>query len=187
MDVVRRLDWEHFERIREVHEETNARLSPDRHPDWQRHLGEIAKIVDLCDGVAIAGGHVAVLLNRLRLFDLPGVIAKKPVFAWSAGAMAIVERIVLYHDSPPQGPGNAEVLEHGLGLLRGVVVLPHARRRLQLDDSGKVSRFARRFAPAWCIAMDDGATVRWQGETWKASEGNRRLLPTGTLEELNRG
>ena len=187
MDVVRRLDWEHFERIREVHQETDAQLVPARHPELKRHQEEVAKTVAQCDGVAIAGGHVAVLLNRLRLFDLGAAIGTKPVFAWSAGAMAVVERIVLYHDSPPQGPGNAEVLEYGLGLLRGVVALPHAHRRLLLDDAGRVSRFARRFDPAWCIAMEDGATIRFKGETWQASEGNHRLLRTGSLEALKSG
>jgi len=187
MDVVRRLDWEHFDRIREVREETDAQLVPSKHPELKRHREEVAKTVAQCDGLAIAGGHVAVLLNRLRLFDLDGAIETKPVFAWSAGAMAVVERIVLYHDSPPQGPGNAEVVEHGLGLVRGVIALPHPRRRLLLDDAGRVSRFARRFDPAWCIAMEDGATIRIKGETWQASEGNHRLLRTGSLEDLKRG
>jgi len=187
MDVVRRLDWEHFERIREVHEETDAQWTPSQHPELRRHREEVAKTVAQCDGVAIAGGHVAVLLNRLRLFDVGEAAGKMPVFAWSAGAMAIVERIVLYHDSPPQGPGNAEVLEHGLGLARGVIALPHAHRRMLLDDALRVSRFARRFDPAWCIAMEDGATLRIKGETWQASAGNQRLLRTGSLEDLNRG
>ena len=187
MDVVRRLDWEHFERILEVHRETDAQLAPSKHPELKRHRDEVAKTIEQCAGVAIAGGHVVVLLNRLRLFDLAESIGRKPVFAWSAGAMAVVERIVLYHDSPPQGPGNAEVFEHGLGLVRGVIALPHAHRRLLLDDVGRVSRFARRFDPAWCIAMDDGATIRIKGETWQASEGNQRLLPTGSLEDLSRG
>jgi peptidase E len=187
MDVVRRLDWEHLDRIRETHQETDAQIVLSNHPELQRHRDEVAKTIAQCDGVAIAGGHVAVLLNRLRLFDLENAIGRKPVFAWSAGAMAIAERIVLYHDSPPQGPGNAEVLEHGLGLVGGVVALPHAYRRMLLDDTARVSRFARRFEPAWCIAMEDGATLRIKGETWQASEGNQRLLPTGSLEDLKRG
>jgi peptidase E len=178
---------EHLELIREVHQETDAQILLSKHPELQRHRDEVAKTIAQCDGVALAGGHVAVLLNRLRLFDLENAIGRKPVFAWSAGAMAIAERIVLYHDSPPQGPGNAEVLEQGLSLVRGVVALPHAYRRLLLDDTARVSRFARRFDPAWCIAMEDGATLRIKGETWQASEGNQRLLPTGSLEDLKRG
>jgi hypothetical protein len=162
----------------------DGRLALTIHPEVQRHRSEIAEILRDCDALAIAGGHIAVLLNRLQLFDLGALIGKKPVFAWSAGAMAVVERIVVYHDTPPQGPGNAEVLEHGLGLVRGVIALPHAHRRLLLDDAGRVSRFARRFRPSWSIAMDDGAQIRFRGERWEASEGNRRLLPEGELEEL---
>jgi hypothetical protein len=46
---------------------------------------------------------VAVLVNRLRLFGLGDLVADKTVFAWSAGAMAVSERVVLFHDDPPQG------------------------------------------------------------------------------------
>jgi peptidase E len=53
--------------------------------------------------VLIAGGHIAVLLNRLRLFDLSAVLRERPVFGWSAGAMVLTSRIVLFHDSPPRG------------------------------------------------------------------------------------
>ncbi len=45
--------------------------------------------------------------------------------------MVVCETVVLFHDSPPQGAGNAEVLDAGLGLARGVIALPHARRRLR--------------------------------------------------------
>ena len=48
--------------------------------------------------------------------------------------MAISERVVLFHDSPPQGPGAAEVLDAGLGLVGDVVVLPQPEFRLRLDD-----------------------------------------------------
>ncbi len=186
MDAVRALDAEHLVRIRAIHEETAGRLRADSHADLQRHRGEIGRILQDCDALAIAGGHVAVLLNRLRLFGIEELLGTKPMFAWSAGAMAVTERIVLYHDTPPQGPGNAEVLESGLGLVEGVVPLPHARRRLLLEDVGRVSRFARRFAPAWCLAIDDGAWVRFSGATWFAEDGVRMLGETGSLETMVR-
>jgi hypothetical protein len=57
-----------------------------------------------------------------------------PVFAWSAGAMAVTDRVVLFHDSPPAGPpATPRSSAHGLGLFPGVVALPHARRRLRLE------------------------------------------------------
>ena len=90
-------------------------------------------------------GHVAVLLNRLRIFKLEPMLAQKPIIAWSAGAMVLAKRIVLFHDTPPQGKGFAEVFEAGLGLYSNLIPLPHAAKRLQLDNPTRVSIFARRF------------------------------------------
>jgi hypothetical protein len=82
-----------------------------------------------------------------------------PVVAWSAGAMALAERVVLFADEAVQGSGHAEVYRRGMGLVRGVVPLPHARRRLHLDDPVRVAAFARRFADACCLILDDGVRV----------------------------
>ena len=78
----------------------------------------------------IAGGHVAVLVNRLRLFGMRALLGHKPIAAWSAGAMALTTRVLLFHDRPPQGAGNAEIFEHGLDLVPDAVFLPHAATRL---------------------------------------------------------
>jgi hypothetical protein len=128
---------------------------------------------------------VVSLLNRMRLFQLDALLTslprRLPVFAWSAGAMAITERVVLFHDSPPQGAGNAEVLGPGLGLVPGIVVLPHARRRLRLDDPERVSLFARRFKPDLCVPLDEGDRVVWDDRSWTAGPTTRRLLPSGEV------
>ena len=47
--------------------------------------------------LAIAGGHVGVLLRCLKLFGVSPP-AELPVVAWSAGAMALTDRVVLYND-----------------------------------------------------------------------------------------
>jgi hypothetical protein len=93
---------------------------------------------------------------------------------------------VLFHDDPPQGAGHAEVLEAGLGLYGGLLPLPHARRRLRLDEPLRVALFARRFADLACVALDDGATLRWEEGRWVAAGGDRarRLLADGSVEEL---
>jgi hypothetical protein len=69
--------------------------------------------------------------------------------------MAISERVLLFHDHPPQGAGNAEIFEAGLGLVRGAVFLPHASSRLALDDRTRVALLARRLSPAACLTLDD--------------------------------
>jgi hypothetical protein len=73
--------------------------------------------------------------------------------------MALTARVVLFGDLAAQGPSHSEVYEEGLGLIDGLVLLPHARRRLRTDDLGRMSVLARRFAPASCLVLDDGVRV----------------------------
>ena len=124
------------------------------------------------------------LLNQLRLFGVVDLAASKPIFAWSAKTIALARRIVLFHDNPPQGAGNAEVLEQGLGVCPGVVPLPHASRRLRLDDPQRVSLFARRFQPLACVALDPGTRLVFTGERLVAATGGRRLTARGGVAEL---
>src|SRR5438093_12791972 len=125
--AIRELDAHHMERVREVHARFDETCRPHERSAIARHRLELAKVIEPTAALAIAGGHVAVLLNRLRLFGVMELAAGRPVLAWSAGAMAVAERIVLFHDSPPQGPGNAELLDPGLALIPSVVPFPHAR------------------------------------------------------------
>ena len=190
--AIRELDRVHLERVRAVHAETDAQVRPFEREAVARHREELRGLIGGCAAFAVAGGHVALLLNRLRLFGIVELIGDRPVFAWSGGAMVCGERLVLFHDDPPQGPGNAEVLEAGLGLYTGVLPLPHAKRRLRLDEPLPVALFARRFADVQCVALDDSVILRWrpaaegQAGHWVASEGEgaRRLLPEGTLEPM---
>lgn len=163
LGAIRLLDEYHLAQCRRVHEDFEAETNLSERPWIVRHRRQLAHVLGECVAVAIAGGHVATLLNRLRLFGIRELVADKPVFAWSAGAMAIAERVVLFHDSPPQGPGASEVLDRGLGLVRGVVVLPQPETRLRLNDPERVSVLARRFAPARCLAFPARAHLTVQG------------------------
>ena len=149
-----------------------------------RQLAELEHLVEQAGIVCLAGGHVAVLLNRLRLFGLERLLRTRPVIAWSAGAMAISERIVLFHDHPPQGAGNAEVFEAGLGLVRGTVFLPHAAARLALGDRDRVSLLARRLSPASCVTLDDGSLLHWHRNRLVACANSSRLKRTGGTTAL---
>lgn len=181
--ALRLVDKQHLARTRKVQREFEETIRPAARPAVEHHYRELRSILDRCYGLLIAGGHVASLLNRMRLFGLGGLLTSLrrplPIFAWSGGAMAITERVVLFHDSPPQGPGNAEILGEGLGLVRRVVVLPHATHRLQLDDRSRVSLFARRFKPDRCITLDQGERTAWDGRRFKTTA--RRLMPDGEV------
>jgi cyanophycinase-like exopeptidase len=147
------------------------------------HRDQLADRLRRVSALLIAGGHVAVLLNRLRLFGVLDLAHGLPVVAWSAGAMVLTERILLFHDSPPQGAGNAEMLDVGLGRCDGIVALPHASSRLRLDDPVRVATLARRVAPAVAVALDPGARVDAEGSRWRPAPGTRALLPSGDVRE----
>jgi hypothetical protein len=79
------------------------------------------------------------------------------------------------------------VFERGLGRAPGVVPFPHARRRLDLDDRLRVGLAARRFAPAVCLALDEGQGARRDGDVWRLSgtervTAPRRLAVDGAVE-----
>jgi hypothetical protein len=182
--AVRALDIEHRDAIREIHAEFDQRLALDAHPEVMRHREEIGSLLKDVEAIAIAGGHVAVLLNRLRMFDGPHLDRSLPIIGWSAGAMVLCEWVVLYHDSPPQGAGNAELFEEGLGLVKNVVALPHPGKRLTLHDPYLVGRFAQRFNWARCLAMDEGAAMTFAQGGWSARPETRQLNPDGHVGEV---
>jgi peptidase E len=184
--AVRALDIEHRDAIRNIHAEFDERLALDEHAEIIRHREEIAQLVDDVQAIAIAGGHVAVLLNRLRLFDGPRLGNSLPIIGWSAGAMVLCDWVVLYHDSPPQGAGNAELFEEGLGLAKKVVALPHAQKRLTVNDPYRVGRFAQRFNWARCLTLDDGAAITFARGDWSASPETRQLYADGHVGEVAR-
>ncbi len=186
-EVVRQLDDGHVERVRKVHSDFEETWLPLKRPAVRKQRRELAKVLSGCEAVAVAGGHVAVLLNRLRLFAFEQLLGDQPVLAWSAGAMALARRVVLFHDSPPQGFGNAEVLESGLGLYGRILPMPHARRRLKLGDPGRVAELARRFAPRFCVPMDDGDYLKINGAALWAEAPVRRLTLEGHVEKLEVG
>lgn len=185
--AVRALDDHHLARVDQVHRKLDAPWPATEHPELERHRRELAAELGACDALAIAGGHVAVLLNRLRLFRVLELARDKPLIAWSAGAMALAERVVLFYDSPPWGRGNAEVLDAGLGVLdaelagKAVLPLPDAERRLRLDDRLRVQLLARRVAPLAAYTLDPGARlVLGRGRVLEA-EATRRLRLDGAL------
>ena len=159
LEAIRALDQRHLRRVAAVDQAFWDRWQPHERPVVAGHRDTVARLVDEAGAIAIAGGHVGVLTRCLHLFNVAAAVGDRPVVAWSAGAMAVTERVVLFHDRMPHGPGHAEVLGRGIGLVRGAVVLPHAARRLDLDDPVRVQLLERRFAPRVLVPLDPGARV----------------------------
>ena len=185
-ELVRRLDRQHAARVADVHGEFEQRVQPAERAAVQAERRAIEAQLGGVSCLLVAGGHIGVLLHRLRLFDLFSAWGDRPVVAWSAGAMALTERIVLFHDAPLQESSHAEVMEAGFGLLPGFVALPHARHRLRLDDPVRTQMMARRFAPSMCALLEYGVRFDWRDGGWLAHTDARRLGEDGAVEEVAR-
>ncbi len=184
LSTLRTLDREHLRAIEREHASFRRRIRPQQRASVVPHIHELRRSIEPAAAVLVAGGHVAVLANRLRLFDLQRLLAGKTLIAWSAGAMALSDCIVLFHDHPPQGAGNAEVFDTGIGLITGVVALPHAQTRIALHDRERIAMFARRFAPSRCLTLDHGSLLLWRSGTLEDSCSSWRLTRQGVLDEV---
>jgi len=178
--ALRRLDASHLASIDATHRRFERRWRTEQRPAIARHREELDRIVAAASTVLIAGGHVAVLINRLRLFGMQALLEGRSIAAWSAGAMALTARVLLFHDRPPQGAGAAEVFEQGLGLLPDAVFLPHAAKRLALDDPERTALLARRMRPAGCYTLDEGDWLWFRDGVLRAGAGSRRLPRAGS-------
>jgi hypothetical protein len=181
--AVRELDAAHLRRVNETRLEFFGRLRPHDRPVIAEHRAAVSAVLADAAALVIAGGHVGVLAEVLHLFNVAAALNGAPVIAWSAGAMALTDRIVLFHDRAPQGPGHPEVYGSGLSVVRDVVLLPHARARLLLGDTARMAIFARRFAPARCVLLEAGTRVEaGRDGAWPA--GTRVLGEDGHVTAL---
>ena len=181
--AVRELDAAHLRRVNHARGEFFQRLQPHARPVIAEHRAAVDRHLAEASALVVAGGHVGVLAEVLHLFNVAAAV-RSAVIAWSAGAMALADRIVLFHDRSPQGPGHPEVYGSGLSLLRDVVLLPHARARLLLDDVPRMAVFARRFAPARCVLLEAGTRIEFirGGGSWPP--GVRVIAEDGRVTAL---
>lgn len=181
LEMVRSLDERHLARIDEAHAEFHAAWPLHERPAVAEHRAAVTSRLAGASVVALAGGHVDVLLDCLHLFNLAPGLGARHVVAWSAGAMAATERVVLFHDRAPHSSGYAEVYGRGLALCRDVVALPDASRRLRLEDRGRMAVLARRFAPARCVLLDSGEWVDCGDGNGCCPPGTRTVGEDGTV------
>lgn len=173
--AVRSLDALQLAHVNEARGEFFQRLRPHDRPVIASHRAEVAGFLDSAAALIVAGGHVGVLAEVLHLFNVAAAL-RSPVIAWSAGAMALADRIVLFGDRSAHGPGHPEVYGSGLSVVRDVVLLPHAKARLLLDDAPRMAVFARRFAPARCLPLEAGTRVELSGDGAAGLPAGARVL-----------
>ncbi|WP_240978118.1 hypothetical protein [Knoellia koreensis] len=181
---VRHVDAWYAAQLKELYRELDERapLVASGVIGW--HRGEIGALLDGAAALVMPGGNVGTLLRVLRLFAIR-IPDELPVIAWSAGAMALTDRVVLFHDYGPEGAQEAEVFDRGLGRVPGVVALPHARRRLRLDDHPRMAVMARRFTDEHCLLLDDGTAIE-VGADGALPVGARILGTDGAVHDTQR-
>ena len=145
---------------------------PSSGPNWRA-------LVDDCSGMVVTGGHVGVLLHLLHIFGLAAMI-KEPLITWSAGAMALSERVVLFHDQGPPGRQHPEVFAEGLGAFSGVLPFPASPSSIAAERAGAdVACWpgGSRRAPACCCPTASGSIFVTASRCRRARAGS---TPTGT-------
>jgi len=180
--VVQLLDEQHMQRVGDAKQAFFDAWRPQERVAVARHREEIQQVLETSSALLVAGGHVGELARVLHLFHVAPHVPPR-VVAWSAGAMALTERVVLFHDFVPHGVAQTEVYGAGIGVVPGIVVLPHARRRLRVGDPIRMSVLARRFAPAHCLVLDDVTRVALTEDRGLPADA-RVLHTTGQIAEL---
>lgn len=201
LTTLRAIDGRTVERVNQIRGEFPATAQPWDYPAARDRHARVQDALSHCSAVLIAGGHVGVLRNRMYFFGLDALLrgylnGGGCVIAWSAGAMSLADRVVLFYDDPPDGRGEAEVLDSGLRLTPGVIWLPHATHRLRVDDPQRMARLSRRLRPEIAITLENGAWIEHVHGTWTSrgrpeaarivlGDGQARALAPGERLELS--
>ncbi len=177
--ALRALDTWHLTEVAGARHRFYAATAIGERDSVRRHRGELAELLDASAGTVITGGHVGVLLHLLHVFGIAAMITS-PVITWSAGAMALSDRVVLFGVHRPAGRRLPEVWAEGLGVFSGVLTFPHARHRLPMRDPYQLALLARRFKDWTCLLFDDGARVDLTG-AWPPPVGARWITRDGAV------
>lgn len=174
----------HVDRHAELWREFREAVGLGERPAIREQREELEGLLAGAAAVVLTGGHVAVIRNRLLLLGLANALAPLPVLAWSAGAMVLTPRVVLFHDRLPGGSAHPEILGYGLSLLPGIALFPDARLRLDLGDRQGLAELSGRVDPDRAVLLDAGDMVHWDGRTWSSPGGVRVLSSDGEVETV---
>ena len=74
LEDIRRLDESHLAKVLENRRSFARKTNINERPAVIEHRADVKALLETTDTVAIAGGHVALLLNRLRFFDMKNLL-----------------------------------------------------------------------------------------------------------------
>lgn len=182
VDNIRRLDRQYFFRTSQIIDQYEEQLNTAQRPSVVFHRQQLAEIMANVDVLVISGGNTAIILNRLKIFGILDMQPEIPIVACSGGAMALADQIVFFHDSPPQGPGDPELLRPGMGLYLDILPFPDGKNRLQLDDRERVALMARRFEQFACVILDERSILDRQDKTWLPGGEPLQMKKDGSVQ-----
>ncbi|MEM6731728.1 MAG: hypothetical protein AAF658_09235 [Myxococcota bacterium] len=182
---IRALDRHHLRRAETIQETFERTIREAGGEALNRHVEEIAATLKRHRSLVIGGGNVLILQNRMRLFAVHRMMRQHALVAWSAGAMVLADRVVLFHDNTPEGRRDAELVGAGFGTMPGFVFFPDTDRRLRTGDVSRVGLLSRRFAPDLCVALNCGTVFEHDGQRVIRSSELHRLRNDGVFEELH--
>lgn len=174
----------HVERHAALWQEFREAVRLHQRPMVREEKEEVERLLAGSAAVVLTGGHVAVIRNRLLLLGLTDALARLPILAWSAGAMVLTPRVVLFHDRLPGGTARPEILGNGLSVLPGLALFPDAALRLDLKDRQNLRELSGRVAPDRAVLLDPGEVIHWDGDRWSAPDGIRFLSSEGELRTV---
>ena len=181
---LRALDRHHLRQVGKINAHFAEEFGPKHTSALIDHNAAIREELARCETVLITGGNVVVLSNRLRLLGVESLLQDKNIVAWSAGAMALCDRSILFHDRLPQGRQDSEILAEGAGIVRDAVLLPNAHGRLRMNEPIRIGLFSRRFSPACSLTLDNGAYLLFAGDTLRDCGAVRQLSHDGKSAKL---
>lgn len=174
----------HVERHAALWQEFRETVRLHERPALREEKEEVERLLAASAAVVLTGGHVAVIRNRLLLLGLQDALARLPILAWSAGAMVLTPRVVLFHDRLPGGSAHPEILGDGFSVLPGLALFPDAGLRLDLEDRQSLGELSGRVAPDRAVLLEPGDAIRWDGRRWSAPGGIRVLSREGDVETI---
>lgn len=179
---LREVDRQYLTAVTEVIREFDRRIAPKHRPSIVAYQRIICQRLESCQALLVAGGHVGVLLNRLRLSRVLNQV-RLPIIAWSGGAMALGDKIIFYDHFHPHAGQETEFSRQGMKFFRGLQLFPKAQQRLDLHNPIEMALVAGR-VPDRPLILDSDSEIEWTGKRMVHAQGIHEIGTDGLLREF---
>lgn len=113
------------------------------------------------NSIFVFGGDIAILINRIRFFDLRDVLIEAlnrgtNFFTVGAGSKIFCDKIFLFGESvhPGEKKERLEFFDNGLEIIKNIQILPQPVSQVDFEDRDTLSYIAHRFNSHTCVTLD---------------------------------